>query len=543
MPDKNVQMPDGSVVAFPDSMSDDAIASVLKAQHPAAKAPDTRNDIQKSFDENTKVDPADSLLQRGLKDVVGAAGAPFIHPLNSIAGLLPQDFATQYQQAQANPNKPTLAQGVVDAAGQGFGSLAAGTAMGAGVAGAKAVSPMVGDAASSVLTTTGENLKSRAVKGINKTVGGTQADFDRGANMGRGYLANDLGTSSSMQSVADKAVAAQEHVGKTLNAIYKDATESGHLIPVSKVEAALNSPLDKAYDLETGVGGTGNTGSLDNYSSAIKKSIAIAKSKGGFTPSELFDIKQRIKDQTNWGDATQKSLNGVRQQQVGAISGVLGDELPATKALNQSYGDLENLAERAQHRSNTGSRPLTDMVGRGAAQTAGAAMGATFGPAGAAAGSTLGGIVTSIPVRTGAATVINRLGRSLVKAGGKLGSGADSAPAVGIGVIPEKEIPNPTQYIGNGQTDNDASKQGIPPAAELKTTPSQAKGQALWQELGAAKLRDHINRDTASEVSASDLDALQKSPQGKSLLIQASDLKPGSPAMKEIVKRIESLIR
>lgn len=39
MGDKNVQMPDGSVVAFPDSMSDDQIASVLKAQHPAAQTP------------------------------------------------------------------------------------------------------------------------------------------------------------------------------------------------------------------------------------------------------------------------------------------------------------------------------------------------------------------------------------------------------------------------------------------------------------------------------------------------------------------------
>lgn len=36
MADKNVQMPDGSVVAFPDSMSDDQISAVLKAQHPAA---------------------------------------------------------------------------------------------------------------------------------------------------------------------------------------------------------------------------------------------------------------------------------------------------------------------------------------------------------------------------------------------------------------------------------------------------------------------------------------------------------------------------
>src|ERR1700743_1338000 len=36
---KNVQLPDGSVVEFPDSMSDDAIAGVLKAQQPAKFTP------------------------------------------------------------------------------------------------------------------------------------------------------------------------------------------------------------------------------------------------------------------------------------------------------------------------------------------------------------------------------------------------------------------------------------------------------------------------------------------------------------------------
>jgi hypothetical protein len=138
MADKNVQMPDGTVVAFPASMSDDAIANVLKAQHPAAKAPGTRNDIQKSFDANTQINPNDTLLQKGLKSVVGSIGSPFVHPLDTAAGLIPKDFATQYSEAQAQP-KQSLASGLVTGLGQGFGALALGEAAGAGVRAAPVV--------------------------------------------------------------------------------------------------------------------------------------------------------------------------------------------------------------------------------------------------------------------------------------------------------------------------------------------------------------------------------------------------------------------
>jgi hypothetical protein len=59
--------------------------------------------------------------------------------------------------------------------------------------------------------------------------------------------------------------------------------------------------------------------------------------------------------------------------------------------------------------------------------------------------------------------------------------------------------------------------------------------------LGAAKLQDHIARDASSGLTSADVDKIASTPQGKQLLINASDLAPGSAAMKNLVKQIKAL--
>jgi hypothetical protein len=44
--------------------------------------------VQDSFDTNTRTSPKEPLLQTGLKSVVGAVGAPFVHPLKTASGML-----------------------------------------------------------------------------------------------------------------------------------------------------------------------------------------------------------------------------------------------------------------------------------------------------------------------------------------------------------------------------------------------------------------------------------------------------------------------
>ncbi len=67
-----------------------------------------------------------------------------------------------------------------------------------------------------------------------------------------------------------------------------------------------------------------------------------------------------------------------------------------------------------------------------------------------------------------------------------------------------------------------------------------SRGAAKWAQLGLSKLMDHINRDQTSPITLDDLTALQNTPQGKDRLVQASDLNPGSAAMKSLVKQISA---
>lgn len=125
-----------------DPQTGERMASVagtgsLGTPQPAAHPAVTMNDP--SFDAQTQINPNDTLLQKGLKSVVGAVGAPFAHPLKSLAGLIPQDYATQYAEAQKQP-KQDLASGLVTGAGQAFGGLALGAALGGA---AKAGAPLL----------------------------------------------------------------------------------------------------------------------------------------------------------------------------------------------------------------------------------------------------------------------------------------------------------------------------------------------------------------------------------------------------------------
>jgi hypothetical protein len=65
------------------------------------------------------------------------------------------------------------------------------------------------------------------------------------------------------------------------------------------------------------------------------------------------------------------------------------------------------------------------------------------------------------------------------------------------------------------------------------------KGSAKWASQGEAKILDHIGSDPAATLTRSDIEALGKTPQGKSLLVRASSLSLGSPAMKALIKSIK----
>lgn len=120
-----IQTPDGPV-DFPDGMKDADIEAVLQKQYGAPKAApallDARNSLQKSFDTNTKTSPNEPLLETGLKSVVGAIGAPFVHPLDAVKGfahaVMPDSGGTGMAENLLGPLGPLLKHLVVGTGSQ-----------------------------------------------------------------------------------------------------------------------------------------------------------------------------------------------------------------------------------------------------------------------------------------------------------------------------------------------------------------------------------------------------------------------------------------
>lgn len=81
MAPKRVQLPDGSIGEFPETMGDDQIEKVLAAQFPAPAQPNLATRIQSSFDTDTAPNPNETVTQGLIRHAVKMAGTPFVHPL------------------------------------------------------------------------------------------------------------------------------------------------------------------------------------------------------------------------------------------------------------------------------------------------------------------------------------------------------------------------------------------------------------------------------------------------------------------------------
>jgi hypothetical protein len=496
---------------------------------------DTRNWFQKSVDALSNVTPEQrkghSALTNAAQDfgarVIGDIAGPIAHPLKTIEALpqamigpggtgligsMVQGTVNDFKENGAAVAIPHLAADI----GTGY---ATGEAIKAAPAVADAVKGATGKAASAV----GGAAQDAGVGLMNKTVGTLKSDFKRGANPSRGYLETGNGPSLSMHSVAAKSADALEETGNKLGTAYKQATASGAKIPVEVVAQKMAEPIQKAIDLETRPGGTGNLAPIQNYIQQFGPAFEKAAQNGGFTPSELFEMKRGIAQNTNWSDPTQFSLKSVRQQQAGALSGILTDVVPETKALNQTYQDLTKMTARAEERANTGSRPLTSHIYKAGMTAVGALAGGMEGNA--LAGAAAGALLDSVPAKTTIASGLFRGGKALASFGDRL------APAEGAAV---EGVP-PNDLGGNGANNKPGNPQLTPPGSN-PTTATQK-----WAELGAQKVLAHLESGSPSEVSAADVMEAAKSPKGKQLLIQASSLNTGSPMMEKVVQQIPKI--
>jgi hypothetical protein len=356
----------------------------------------------------------------------------------------------------------------------------------AGLALPEAAESAVGKAAelapkvAGVVDAAGDAAQASANKIINETVGSYKGDFKRGANPGRGYNTSVDGPSLTMRSLSNKVDQVQNEVGSNIQRVISDSTNAKTLIPVETVQKALGQPIKDAYDGEMAPGGMGNVEPFNKYAANFKQTLQEGAENGGFTPQQVFDLKKQIAQKAKFNNTTPEGILEVRQQQVGALGGVLTDAIPDLKGLNQEYQDLVPLRLRAQWRAESGSLPLNRAVRKGL----------------------VGGALElgEVPAMTGAATVLNRTGGALKSVAEKLGNAAsDGADSVGGPVGGQAALPS---------------------------------GSAKWAASGADKLRQHITANPGG-ITAADIASLPKR-----VLVSASDLTPGSKAMMALVAQI-----
>lgn len=478
MPEIQVTDEQGNIHIFPDGSTPEMISKAMNLQPSAAAQPSApSNSIrdtlagnapwQQAIDKAAQTEP----YQGNAGDVgrfisnlgagaVGLALQPFAHPVQtlrnmvpvqSVSGTLQQGFDQQHQMQQ--PGTPgqmaatatALIPGVVLA---GAGNDAANDAT-------AALKNQAGRATRAV----GNTAQDAGVGLMNKTIGTLKPDFKRGANPARGYLETNNGPALSLQGLADKAAESKSEVGQTLGNIYSQATAAGAKIPVQTVADEMAKPLQKAIDLETGPGGTGNLTAIKSYIEQFGPSFARAEANGGFTPTDVFEMKKRIADNTNWSDPTQFSLKAVRQQQTGALSGILSDAFPETTDLNQHYQDLTKFVNRAQERANTGSIPLTSHFFKAGMTGLGAIAGGAEGGH-ALAGAALGAAMDSVPVKSAVASGLFRGGRAISRfATPAQGAPVEDVPADNLGNYGQAAKGNnphiAPRQLGDGTTPSD----------------------------------------------------------------------------------------
>lgn len=389
--------------------------------------------------------------------LTGAANA-IAHPIDTIAGI-PKAVSGMYHQTADNVSQgiadykggntagaishavsavpilgPALDKATDQAADNGMGKTgsylkdlgravtspgAMGTIAGtaAGLVGPEAIKAAV-PLGGRILAKTGEAAQDSGVGLINKTAGMLKPDFKRGANGGQAYFDAGGGPAMSMGGLADKAASLKSKVGGQISDAYANSNAT---IPAMDVAAKLQPAIDRATDLATGPGGTGDISGIENYSAQFRPALLKAVQNGGMSPSEVQAMKRAIAENTTWGDPTTPNLKSIRQKNVGALGGLLEDSVPEVAPLNKQFQGLVKFADRTQSRAETGSNPLTHLVGKGIGSTLGASIGGLEGGThGAIGGAMLGLALDSVPVKSALASGLYYGGRGAESIGDRV---------------------------------------------------------------------------------------------------------------------------
>lgn len=260
------------------------------------------------------------------------------------------------------------------------------------------------------------------------------------------------------------------------------------------------------------------------YSRGVAEQATAPIQKRIDTASDALDVARSR--QEDFKGITPDSITAKQKQLTGANS--YGAEA-RWKNIDQKYGTNFENEIRARNDADAFSKD----------NTRGSRNAHIFGAIGGLAGELLSGHEAAI-AGYGAGNVVGGVVDKYAGPMAKwsLDRGMNAGDAIRAVARGAKETTGPAQAAAILKFPEGSTAAAVIPKAASNNVPS--KGPDKWASDGFQKLQSHTETDDDRELLKKAKSQLMQSPAGKKLLISASDLKPGSKAMQNLLDQVKS---
>jgi hypothetical protein len=316
----------------------------------------------------------------------GNVGADVTKQAAGLAGFNGSSIASDYR----NSDYAGLAGDVISPAAQLLASMKL------GASGQEGVTP-TGDA----LRTTGENM-------MNKFVLNAKAkNLQFGANPAEGVFDNTSGVAFTKQGLADKIDnALYNQVGPQIGEAYKTADARGETISPDELRDGTAHVFQGA---KTAAGALGGSDDLMSQINGQQQRLMDLASRGDLTPSQLWQEKMMLDQNTNWRNPSDANINEVKQQLSSSLGDILDKKAPEVVGPNRSYQNLKQ-ASKLQNANAEKSTSLFGTLVKAASSAELRHLLAGDGAAATLVGATAIPLATSTPFLSGASSALYHSG-------------------------------------------------------------------------------------------------------------------------------------
>jgi len=461
------------------------------------------------------------------------------NPKTYLAGELGAGIGTAFIPGVAAAKGASIANiagraaGIGATAGAGYSKadnvadLAKDTAVGGALGGATALAaPLIGKAAAKI----GEKSKGAAERFAARALGAERATVKK---IGQDKI-QELGRQALDEKILSPLASTEEMISR--NEAVKTGSMNSRRAVYEKIDKAGKStfnPLEVATNLEKKVLDGKNTKHLDTQE-LIKKlnpeiENILSRGDGNISMSEAQELVGNLGKRAKFDTSRSTEANDLAK----TVYHTVRDAVNEAAEKGGDSLDLGKIVRNSNKRFATAKNTEKLLQNKNAREQGNKLVGLTDW-------SLIGGSVPSNIATGGAAIPATAAGLGIKKGLERFGS---QNAALGLNNLSKvlKNAPDVAEKVSRNSVlvDQLAPKASVrelyPVLKNVSDSESPAKGPKKWMNEGADKI---LKSD--SSISKELIESLKSDKKGQELLIQASDLKPGSKAMDNIMKKIRT---